>query len=244
MSNPDTTETGANIGGIAILGSFIVILVIILFNYHQSSAFYFLLYGGLPIIIYILRFVVLYISKKNTDVKNAFLSAVPTIGTTYLALFISYISFFRIPVASVFAPMFIGSTANIVSQPVSGNAANAKSANAPTNASSANASSANAPTNASSANAKSANAKSANAPTNASTNASTNAKNATLPQVISKGGSHKRSKKQAGGACCSPTFSLDGVEAQFPTIKGISYAFYIFFAICFGGVFGSSMPTV
>jgi hypothetical protein len=203
MSNPDTTETGANIGGIAILGGFIVILVIILFNYYQSSAFYFLLYGGLPIIIYILMFVVLYISKKNVNVKNAFLSAVPTIGTTYLALFISYISFFRIPVASVFAPMFIGSTANIVSQPVSESATNA-----PTNA------------------------KSANAPI------------ATLPQVISKGGSHKKLKKQTGGSCCSPTFSLDGVEAQFPTIKGMSYAFYLFFAICFGGVVGSSMPTV
>ena len=205
MSNPDTTKTGANIGGIAILGSFIVILVIILFNYHQSSAFYFLLYGGLPIIIYILMFVVLYISKKNVDVKNAFLSAVPTIGTTYLALFISYISFFRIPVASVFAPIFIGSTANIVSQPVSGNATNA-----------------------------STNSKSTNAPS---------APSAPLPSTI-KGGSHKKLKKQAGGSCCSPTFSLDGVEAQFPTVKGISYAFYLFFAICFGGVVGSSMPTV
>jgi hypothetical protein len=215
MSNPDTTETGANIGGIAILGSFIVILVIILFNYHQSSAFYFLLYGGLPIIIYILMFVVLYISKKKTDVKNAFLSAVPTIGTTYLALFISYISFFRIPVASVFAPIFIGSTANIVSQPVSGNATNAT--NASTNAS--------------------INAKSKNAPNAPS------ASSAPLPSTI-KGGSHKRSKKQAGGSCCSPTFSLDGVEAQFPTVKGISYAFYLFFAICFGGVVGSSLPTV
>ena len=232
MSNPDTTETGANIGGIAILGGFIVILVIILFNYHHSSSFYFLLYGGLPIIIYILMFVVLYISKKNMDIKNAFLSAVPTIGTTYLALFISYISFFRIPVASVFAPMFIGSTANIVSQPVSESATNA-----PTNAKSANATSANATSaNATSANVKSANATNVNAPT-------ANAKSAPLPPTI-KGGSHKRSKKQTGGSYYSPTFSLDGVEAQFPTIKGMSYAFYLFFAICFGGVVGSSLPTI
>lgn len=202
MSNPDTT--GANIGGIATLGGFVVILVIILFNYHHSSAFYFLLYGGLPIIIYILMFVVLYISKKNVDVKNAFLSAVPTIGTTYLALFISYISFFRIPVASVFAPLFLDSTANIVSQAVS------------------------------------------EKPTTSTTNVSANATKASttsLPPTI-RGGSHKRSKKQTGGSCCNPTFSLEGVETQFPTVKGISYAFYIFFAICFGGVIGSSMPTV
>jgi hypothetical protein len=195
MSNPDSTRTGANIGGIATLGGFVVILVIILFNYYKASYFNALLYGGLPIIIYVLMFVVLYISKKNTNVKNAFLSAVPTIGTTYLALFISYISYFRIPVASVFAPLFLDSTANIVSQTMSDKT-------------------------------------------------STNTPNASLPLTISKGGSHKKFKKQSGGSCCNPTFSLDVVEEQFPTIKGISYGFYLFFAICFGGVFGSSMPSI
>lgn len=198
MSNPDTT--GANIGGITTLGGFVVILIIILFNYHHTSYFNALLYAGLPIIIYLLMFVVLYISKKNTNIKTAFLSAVPTIGTTYLALFISYISFFRIPVASVFAPMFIGSTANIVSQPTS-----EKSTTSVPN--------------------------------------TLIAPSAPLPPTI-RGGSHKKIKKQAGGSCCSPTFSLDGVEGQFPTIKGISYGFYLFFAICFGGVFGSSMPSI
>lgn len=187
MSNPDTT--GANIGGITTLGGFVVILVILLFSYQDTSSFYFILYGGLPIFIYVLMFFVLYISKKNTDVKNALLSAVPTIGTTYLALFISYISYFRIPIASVFAPLFLDSSANIIphSSPV-------------------------------------------------------RIPNSLVPLPQFHGG-HKK-KKQAGGSCCSPTYSLDGVEAQFPTIKGISYGFYLFFAICFGGVFGSSMPTI
>ena len=228
MSNPDTT--GTNIGGITTLGGFVVILIIILFNYHHTSYFNALLYAGLPIIIYLLMFVVLYISKKNTNIKTAFLSAVPTIGTTYLALFISYISFFRIPVASVFAPIFIGSTANIVSQPTSEktttsvpNSFIAPSAPLP-------------PTT--------RDTTTRNAIIRDATTRDATTRNAIIRDATTRGGSHKKIKKQAGGSCCSPTFSLDGVEAQFPTIKGISYGFYLFFAICFGGVFGSSMPSI
>jgi hypothetical protein len=192
MSNPDSA--GTNISGIATLGGFVVILVVILFNYHTISSFPILLYVCLPIFIYVLMFVVLYISKKNVDVKNAFLSAVPTIGTTYLALFISYISYFRIPIASVFAPFFLDTSTNIVPHTVSEN------------------------------------------PTNTPHMQTLNNRR--------NGGFHKKSKKQAGGSCCSPTYSLEGVEAQFPSIKGLSYGFYLFFAICFGGVFGSSIPNV
>ena len=228
MSNPDTT--GTNIGGITTLGGFVVILIIILFNYHHTSYFNALLYAGLPIIIYLLMFVVLYISKKNTNIKTAFLSAVPTIGTTYLALFISYISFFRIPVASVFAPIFIGSTANIVSQPTS-----EKSTTSIPN--SFIAPSAPLPPTIRDTTTR-------NTIIRDATTRDTTTRNAIIRDATTRGGSHKKIKKQAGGSCCSPTFSLDGVEAQFPTIKGISYGFYLFFAICFGGVFGSSMPSV
>jgi hypothetical protein len=135
-------------------------------------------------------FFVLYISKKKTNVKNALLSAVPTIGTTYLALFISYISYFRLPVASVFAPFFLDSVADIIPH-----------------------------------------------------SASDKIPNSLTPLAQYTHGGYKK-KKQAGGACCSPTYFLDDVEGQFPIIKGISYGFYLFFAICFGGVFGSSMPSV
>jgi len=168
MANPDSTGTSSNISGVMTLGFFIAIIVIILFNYQDTSFFNGILYGILPIFIYVLISIVIYISKTGTSMGNAFLSGLSTIGTTYLALFISYISYFRIPIASVFAPLFLDSSANIVSQP------------------------------------------------------------------LQKGGS----KKQKGGACCSPTYSLEGVELQFPSIKGISYGFYLFFAICFGGVSG------
>ena len=177
MANPDSTGTSSNMGGIMTLGFFIAILVIILFNYHHVSFFNGILYGILPIFIYLLMTLVIYISKTGTTIGKAFVNGLPTIGTTYLALFISYISYFRIPVASVFAPLFLDSSANIIHQPLQG---------------------------------------------------------------AQRGGA----KKQKGGSsCCSPTYSLEGVELQFPTIKGISYGFYLFFAICFGGVSGLSMPS-
>jgi len=172
MANPDSTGASPNMSGIMTLGFFVAILVIILFNYQHVPFFSGLLYIALPIFIYLLMTFVIYISKSGITIGNAFVSGLPTIGTTYLALFISYISYFRIPIASVFAPLFLDSSVNIVSQPQKGGA-----------------------------------------------------------------------KKQRGGSCCSPTYSLEGVELQFPTIKGISYGFYLFFAICFGGVSGLAAPS-
>ena len=183
MANPDSTEASSNMGGIMTLGFFIAILVIILFNNQHVAFFNGILYGILPIFIYLAMSFVIYISKTGVTMGNAFLSGLPTIGTTYIALFISYISYFRIPIASVFTPLFLDSSANIVSQ-------------------------------------------------------STQSIQST--QNVQKGGA----KKQKGGSCCSPTYSLEGVELQFPSIKGISYGFYLFFAICFGGVSGLGMPTV
>jgi len=173
MANPDSTEASSNMGGIMTLAFFIGILVIILFNYQDKSYFNGILYGLLPAFIYGLMSIVIYISKTGATMGNAFLSGLPTIVTTYLALLISYISYFRIPIASVFAPLFVDSSTNIINQP------------------------------------------------------------------LQKGGS----KKQKGGACCSPTYSLQGVEAQYPAIKGISYAFYLFFGVCFGGVSGLATPS-
>jgi hypothetical protein len=149
-------------------------MVIILFNYQHVAIFNVILYFILPIFIYFLVSIVIYISKTGTSMGSAFLSGLPTIGTSYIALLISYISYFRIPIASVFSPLFLDSSANIVSQP-----------------------------------------------------------------PVQKGGA----KKQKGGSCCSPTYSLEGVELQFPSIKGISYGFYLFFAICFGGVAGLATPA-
>ena len=188
MANPDTTEVSSNMGGIMTLGAFIGIIVIILFNFQDKSYFNGILYGLLPIIIYLLMSVVIYISKTGTPMGKAFLGGLPTIGTTYFSLLLCYISYVRLPVASVIAPLFLRANANIIRKPED------KSEEKPEE----------------------------------------------KPQ---KGGSRRQkrgSRRQKGGDCCSPTYSLEGIEEQFPSIKGISYAFYLFFSICFGGVVGLS----
>lgn len=180
MANPDSAGTSSNTGGFITLGFFVAIIVIILFNYQQLPIFNAILYAALPLLIYVLMAMVMYISKSGATAGNAFISAVPTIGTTYIALFISYISYFRIPIASVFAPLFLDTSVNIVHQSI---------------------------------------------------------------QPEQKGGAKRHGRKHSGGACCSPSYSLEGVELQFPSIKGISYGFYLFFAICFGGVSGLAVPA-
>ena len=51
----------------------------------------------------------------------------------------------------------------------------------------------------------------------------------------------KKSKKYVGGTCCGPTMTLENIENENPLIMGLSYGFYMFFAICFGGIFGTSI---
>jgi hypothetical protein len=204
MANPDTTQVSSNMGGIMTLGFFIGIIVIILFNYQDRSFFNGILYALIPILTYILMSIVIYISKTGTPMGKAFVGGLPTIGTTYLALLLCYISYVRLPVASVIAPLFLGSDANIISKP----AENTKNGAENTKKGSENAK-------------------------NSSENTKKGAEN------TKKGGS----RRQKGGSCCDPEYSLEGIEAQFPTIKGISYAFYLFFSICFGGVVGLSSLT-
>ena len=208
MANPDTTQVSSNMGGIMTLGFFIGILVIILFNYQDKSYFNGILYALIPILAYILMSIVIYISKTGTPMGKAFLGGLPTIGTTYVALLLCYISYVRLPVASVIAPLFLRANANIVRKPVE------KSQNSTEN----------------SQNSKENTKKGADNSQNSTENKKKDAVNS------QKGGA----RRQKGGDCCSPTYSLEGIEAQFPSIKGISYAFYLFFSICFGGVVGLS----
>lgn len=177
MPNPDSTVPGVNTGAIGVLGLFVGVIVIILFNYQYISFFSAILYFALPLFIYALMFVVIYISKPGVTAGNAFISALPTVGTTYIALFISYISYLRIPIASVVAPLFVGSPP-------------------------------------------------------------------AEEQATQQGGRRKQIKRGGGCGCSTPSYSLEEVELQYPSVKGISYAFYLFFAIYIGGISGLSLPSV
>ena len=78
MANPDSTSASSNMGGIMTLAFFIGILVIILFNYQTIPLFNAILYGILPIFIYFLMVIVIYISKTGTSIGSCLLYTSPS----------------------------------------------------------------------------------------------------------------------------------------------------------------------
>ena len=204
MSNPDSTVT-SNLSAIVTLGGLVVILIIFLFNFQEKSYFNYLLYGGLPIIIYLLSSIINILSQqlssKPINVGKAFLGGLPSLGTTYIALLVSYISYFRIPIASVVTPLFLDTSVNCVASPIQ---------------------------------------KAVPANTSVPLTKQLGGMITSLHQTIfHKKPVSKKAKKYVGGACCSPSITLEDIEHENPFIKGFSYGFYIFFAICFGGIFGT-----
>ena len=222
MSNPDSNVT-SNLSAIVSLGGLIVILIIFLFNYQETSYFDYLLYGGLPILIYLLASIMnilaQHLSSKPINVGKAFLGGVPSIVITYVALLISYISYCRIPIASVIVPLFLDTSVNVVASPTQKSTLNVT------------------------ANNQSGVPKQFLPPTIASQKRVNlfGGMLTSLHQAVPYKHTSKKGKKYIGGACCSPTLTLEDIEHDNPFIKGISYAFYIFFAICFGGIFGTSI---
>ena len=179
MSNPDSTVT-SNLSAIVTLGGLVVILIIFLFNFQEKSYFNYLLYGGLPIIIYLLSSIINILSQQ---------------------LLVSYISYFRIPIASVVTPLFLDTSVNVVASPIQ---------------------------------------KAVPANTSVPLTKQLGGMITSLHQTIfHKKPVSKKAKKYVGGACCSPSITLEDIEHENPFIKGFSYGFYIFFAICFGGIFGT-----
>jgi hypothetical protein len=44
--------------------------------------------------------------------------------------------------------------------------------------------------------------------------------------------------------CCVPKLTLESVESKYPTISGLAYGFYVFFASLFGMVIGSGFSAI
>jgi len=115
MANPD------GIGGVGgIIGGVIITLcVIVIFNYYTSPIFNVLLYGLVPLLSYGISVGINAISQSNAcengDTKKLLLSGLPTVGTTAIALFISYFDICRIPIASIVAPLLIDKSSNSTS---------------------------------------------------------------------------------------------------------------------------------
>ncbi len=122
-SNPDNkvTTTTFETFGIAIpLGIMYGILLTILFIYKDSiPLFSVVLWIIFPIIAYLISSTVniinQYITCKTTDAGKAFLGGVPTLISILLAMVCGNISYCRIPITSVFAPLIINQDADILS---------------------------------------------------------------------------------------------------------------------------------
>lgn len=119
MPNPDikvpTTDSLTIAFPIAIL---FLLITIVLFQFRDGiSNFTLVLWLGLPIITLIITSVVnivyQYITCKTTNVGKAMLGALPSVGTVLISLGVASISYCRIPVASVFAPLILGQTIDV-----------------------------------------------------------------------------------------------------------------------------------
>lgn len=119
MSNPDikvpTTDSLTTAFPIAIL---FLLITIVLFQFRDGILnFKLVLWLGLPIITLIITSVVniiyQYITCNTTNVGKAMLGALPSVGTVLISLCIASISYCRIPVASVFAPLILGQTVDV-----------------------------------------------------------------------------------------------------------------------------------
>ena len=224
MSNPDSSVVG-NLSAIGILATLAAICISFLFTFKDKSYFNYLLYGGLPILIYLLASIInilaQQLSSKSINVGRAFLGGLPSLGTVYLSLLLSYISYARIPVASAIAPLFLKTSVDVVVNPMQGLP--------PTIARVANNATWNGPGSGSKEN-----------PSKNPVPNTIKLKNSFVSIEKQTGGTiTKKSKKYVGGVCCGPTMTLEDIENKNPFIMGLSYGFYMFFAVCFGGIFGT-----
>lgn len=123
MSNPDnkTTTTTVETFGISVpLGFIYGLLLMFLFMNKDSIPFFNLvLWLGFPIIAFLIAAVVniinQYVTCKSVDSGKAFLGAVPSLISIYIAMGFGSISYCRIPVTSVFAPLLLDKQVDVLS---------------------------------------------------------------------------------------------------------------------------------
>jgi len=182
MSNPDKSSINLDaltVGTPTAILFFLILLVLFIFK-ESIPTFRLVLWLAFPIIGYfvcvIVNIINQFVSCKKVDANKAFLGGLPSLGTIFLALTIASIPYCRIPVASVFTPLFVGKTVDVV-------------------------------------------------------------KNSTVTSANSLKNSNSKE-------CCTPKMTLESIESQFPVVAGISYGFYMMFAILFGVTIGSGISTI
>ena len=94
------------------IGIFIFVLIMALFHFKDAlstTSFILILWIVYPLLLFIFTFFV-NISSENTTPESSIIGACPSILFMFIAFIISSIKTCRIPVASVFTPLFIEDT--------------------------------------------------------------------------------------------------------------------------------------
>lgn len=119
MANPDTNKLVVSSLATAFPVAILFLLITVtLFQFRDSiQAFKLILWLGFPIITFIVAFganmISQYISCKTTNAGKALLGGIPSLIAVLIGLGISSISYCRIPITSVFAPLMIGKPVDI-----------------------------------------------------------------------------------------------------------------------------------
>lgn len=135
MSNPDIKVPSVDSLAIAFpVAVLFVILSIFIFQFRDSiSYFNIILWLGFPIITFLIvsvvNIVTQYVSCQKINAGKAFLGGLPSLGTMLLGLGISSISYCRIPVTSVFAPLIIGQSIDVTKDKSTANINSLKNSN-------------------------------------------------------------------------------------------------------------------
>ena len=124
MSNPDIKNTSViapsvNSLYVAFPISIIFVLIIITLFYLKDSIpqFNLVLWLAIPLAATVItgaaNIIIQYTTCNTTDIGKALLGTMPTIAAIIIGLGISTISYCRIPIVSVFAPLFMKKTVDI-----------------------------------------------------------------------------------------------------------------------------------
>lgn len=132
MSEPQ--ESGFRLDSMMLAGPvsilFFIFTIFLFRTWGTLPSFHIILWTSLPILAFLVVSLVNLASQQATcrriDAGAAFKGGVPSIITTLLGLLIASVSYCRIPVASVFAPLIAGEELNIVQNNNATNALNAK----------------------------------------------------------------------------------------------------------------------
>lgn len=119
MPNPDTTQTSVQSISIAFPTSLVIcVIVIALFQFRESiPSFRIVLWIGLLLFSYILTVILFilaqYLRCNQVNGVKAVKASVYTAATMLISLLVASTSWFRVPVASVFAPFFVKSEVDV-----------------------------------------------------------------------------------------------------------------------------------